>query len=210
MQIRITALSQMSGRDALVTLGTDEAVGLSPSDDCGDHERLGCSAGSLRRFERAESIRLGRGRREDSGGGRAQWAGLGKGLNSAVNSPGPIKHEAMPESSRVFRLSSAFGLAEPEKVTGLKLPIKPLTSVIECVDDVKSLHYNSIVDRSRVASRTGTVRRRCATWVEQYRLGVVVDHNFDPRMAAGRRSASSCTSGRMPQTGTSGGTAMVA
>ncbi|GEM_PF-304797 len=112
--------------------------------------------------------------------------GWGRGLTTPGNLPGPIKHEGDGRSpAGVFRLSSAFGLAEPAQASAIRLPYQPLTSLIECVDDVKSVHYNSIVDRGRVAQPDWNSSEKMREVGGQYRLGVVVDHNVDPRETGG-------------------------
>jgi L,D-peptidoglycan transpeptidase YkuD (ErfK/YbiS/YcfS/YnhG family) len=134
--------------------------------------------------------------------------GWGRGLNAPMNLSGPIKKEGDGKSpAGIFRLSSAFGLAEPGQMKSIKLPYQSLTSVIECVDDVKSVHYNSIVDRGQVPKIDWDSSEKMRAVGEQYRLGVVVDHNVDPRVAAG----GSCIFMHIwkdAKTGTSGCTAM--
>ncbi|MDB6109687.1 MAG: putative rane protein, partial [Pedosphaera sp.] len=165
--------------------------------------------GGLRRFERADEHAPWRemGSRIAVVVGR-NGLGWGRGLNAPANLPGPVKREGDGKSpAGIFRLSSAFGLGAAETIQGLKLPYQPLTSVIECVDDVKSVHYNSIVDRSGISQPDWNSSEKMREVGEQYRLGVVVDHNFDPHVAAG----GSCIFIHIwkgPKTGTSGCTAM--
>jgi L,D-peptidoglycan transpeptidase YkuD (ErfK/YbiS/YcfS/YnhG family) len=132
----------------------------------------------------------------------------GKGVNPPVDLPGPKKQEGDGKSpAGIFVLSSAFGLAEPQEVKNVKLPYQPLSSVIECVDDVQSVHYNSIVDRSKVEKVDWNSSEKMREVGEQYRWGVVVDHNTNPRLAAG----GSCIFMHIwkgSRTGTSGCTAM--
>jgi len=106
-----------------------------------------------------------------------------------------------------FRLSSAFGLAEPAKMKSVRLPYAQLTASIECVDDVKSTNYNLIVDRAKTAAPDWNSSEKMRAVGEQYRLGVVVDHNADPRENGG----GSCIFlhiWKSAKTGTSGCTAM--
>ncbi|EEF57456.1 L,D-transpeptidase family protein [Pedosphaera parvula] len=132
----------------------------------------------------------------------------GKGLNPPVDLPGPHKKEGDGKSpAGMFRLSSAFGLAEPNEAKNVKLPYQPLSDLIECVDDVQSIHYNSIVDRSKVDKVDWNSSEKMREVGEQYRWGVVVDHNVNPRVAAG----GSCIFMHIwkdAKTGTSGCTAM--
>ena len=82
--------------------------------------------------------------------GRAGLA-WGKGLNAVIETAdGPAKHEGDGKSpAGIFRLSSAFGRDAASAIPGLKLPYQQLTAAIECVDDSKSAHYNSIVNRAK-------------------------------------------------------------
>ncbi len=132
--------------------------------------------------------------------------GWGRGLNPATVLPGPVKHEGDGKSpAGVFALSSAFGLEE--KVKGMKLPYQHLTSAIECVDDAKSAHYNTILDRDHAGAVDWNSSEKMRAVGECYRLGVVVDHNTDPREPGG----GSCVFVHIwkdAKTGTSGCTAM--
>jgi D-alanyl-D-alanine dipeptidase len=133
--------------------------------------------------------------------------GWGRGLNPPANLPGPIKHEGDGKSpAGIFRLSSAFGLVESAKVQPLKLPYQYLSDGIECVDDTNSAYYNSIVDRAKTVPADWNSSEKMST-VAQYRLGVVVEHNTDPREPGG----GSCIFIHIwagPDKGTSGCTAM--
>ena len=132
--------------------------------------------------------------------------GWGRGLNPAVSLPGPVKKEGDGKSpAGVFLLGSAFGLEEAVK--GIKLPYQHLTSAIECVDDVKSEHYNTILDRDRAGKVDWNSSEKMQSVGECYRLGVVVEHNSEPRVAGG----GSCVFlhiWKTPTTPTSGCTAM--
>ena len=108
--------------------------------------------------------------------------GWGRGLNPAPDLPGPVKKEGDKKSpAGVFSLSSAFGLAAPGQSKGIKLPYVQLTSGIECVDDEKSTHYNSIVDRGGISQPDWNSSEKMREVGAQYQWGVVVDHNADPR-----------------------------
>jgi D-alanyl-D-alanine dipeptidase len=134
--------------------------------------------------------------------------GWGRGLNPPANRPGPVKHEGDGKSpAGIFRLSSAFGLAEPARMNSLRLPYVQLTATIECVDDVKSTNYNSIVDRGKFTAPDWNSSEKMRDVGAQYRLGVVVDHNISPRENGG----GSCIFLHIwkdARTGTSGCTAM--
>ncbi len=110
--------------------------------------------------------------------------GWGRGLNPPYHLPGPVKKEGDGKSpAGIFRLSSAFGLAAPGAVKNIRLPYRQLTDGVECVDDVKSEHYNSIVDRAATARPDWDSSEKMRAITVQYRLGIVVDHNTDPREA---------------------------
>jgi D-alanyl-D-alanine dipeptidase len=134
--------------------------------------------------------------------------GWGRGLHPTNQLAGPIKKEGDGKSpAGIFHLSSAFGLEPLEKVAFVHLPYQQLLSPIECVDDVKSTNYNKIVDRDHVSKVDWDSSEKMREIGEQYRLGVVVDHNFNPRNSGG----GSCIFMHIwkdEKTGTSGCTAM--
>ena len=112
--------------------------------------------------------------------------GWGRGVNPEVTLAGPRKKEGDGRSpAGIFHLGDAFGLAPTAQVHDLKLPYLQLNPDIECVDDVKSVRYNSIVNRHEVLSVDWNSSEHMSTVVPQYRLGVVVEHNFDPRVSGG-------------------------
>ena len=88
----------------------------------------------------------------------------------------PVKREGDGKSpAGIFELGTAFGYA-PQPLQGLKMPYLNLTPSIECVDDIHSKHYNSIVDRSVVAPDWNS-SEHMRNAGESYRWGIVVDHN---------------------------------
>ncbi|MBA4146963.1 MAG: L,D-transpeptidase family protein [Verrucomicrobia bacterium] len=132
----------------------------------------------------------------------------GKGVHPA-QSGGPQKREGDGKApAGIFKLSSAFGSEPLEKVKGVKLPYLPLDSMIECVDDVKSTYYNSIVDRKEIEKPDWGSSEKMLAIGAEYRLGIVVDHNFSPR----KQGDGSCIFihiWKNKKTGTAGCTAMV-
>lgn len=132
----------------------------------------------------------------------------GRGLNPSFHLPGPEKKEGDGKSpAGIFRLSSAFGLAAPDAVKQIRMPYQQLTEGIECVDDAQSEHYNSIVDRKATAKPDWNSSEKMRSVGARYRLGIVVDHNTDPREPGG----GSCIFLHIWQdakTGTTGCTAM--
>jgi L,D-peptidoglycan transpeptidase YkuD (ErfK/YbiS/YcfS/YnhG family) len=82
----------------------------------------------------------------------------------------------------IFALSSAFGAAT--KPAFVKLPYTKLIETTECVDDVKSSHYNRIVDRMKVGNFDWKSSEKMLAVGAEYDLGVFVEHNSE-RMAGG-------------------------
>ena len=88
----------------------------------------------------------------------------------------PLKREGDGKSpAGVFALGSAFGYAA-QPLPGLKMRYRTLTPTVECVDDVRSAHYNRIVDRSVVAADWNSSEHMRDAG-ESYVWGMVVDHN---------------------------------
>ncbi|MFN7947344.1 MAG: L,D-transpeptidase family protein [Blastocatellia bacterium] len=104
----------------------------------------------------------------------------GSGLHAPQHGSGPVKKEGDGKSpAGIFRLSSAFGYASAAEAGAIKLPYTHLTGTIECVDDVKSEHYNTILDRNS-ASVDWNSSEKMREQKDYYRWGVVVDHNAAP------------------------------
>ncbi len=136
--------------------------------------------------------------------------GWGSGVQPETNSQtaGPRKKEGDGRSpAGIFKLGDAFGLAAASELPNLKLPYLQLNPDIECVDDVKSTHYNRIVNRREVASVDWNSSEHMREVGAQYRIGVVVEHNFEPRIA-GVGSCIFMHIWKDARTGTSGCTAM--
>ena len=89
----------------------------------------------------------------------------------------------------------------------LKLPYLQVTDAIECVDDVQSKRYNSIVDRNQIGEVDWKSFEKMLAIGEQYRLGLVVDHNVAPGIA-GEGSCIFIHIWKGDGSGTSGCTAM--
>lgn len=133
--------------------------------------------------------------------------GLGRGLVRLNLRGAPIKKEGDDRApAGIFRLSTAFGYAPARSATWVKLPYLALTKRIEGIDDPRSLYYNRLVDRSKVAKidwRSSEQMRRDDVL---YKWGIVVDHN-----AAARPGAGSCIFlhvWKSPSSPTAGCTAM--
>ncbi|MBX7173275.1 MAG: L,D-transpeptidase family protein [Pyrinomonadaceae bacterium] len=75
----------------------------------------------------------------------------------------------------ILRLTSIFGSRDQK----FKLPFTKLVESTECVDDVKSTHYNQIVDKYQVGNFDWNSSEKMLAVGEQYELGVFVAHNSD-------------------------------
>lgn len=133
--------------------------------------------------------------------------GWGEGLHdSSIYKPQqPIKREGDGKSpAGVFKLASIFGVADNPDF--LKMPYTKLAETTECVDDVSSKNYNSIVDNKQVAV-DWTSSEKMLSIGERYVWGVTVSHNSAPRQS-GKGSCIFLHVWGDAQTGTSGCTAM--
>ncbi|MDQ3283869.1 MAG: hypothetical protein M3Q69_20900 [Acidobacteriota bacterium] len=93
---------------------------------------------------------------------------------------GPVKREGDGRApAGVFTLGTAFGFDERGET---KLPWMMLRSTTECVDDAKSAHYNTLVERGANADWDSSEKMRA---IDDYRYGVVVEHNTPPERGAG-------------------------
>ena len=133
--------------------------------------------------------------------------GWGRGLHEPATLQ-PQKKEGDGKSpAGIFRLSSAFGFAPPSQMKFLKLPYLQVTAALECVDDVQSVRYNTITDNTQILNPDWKSSEKMLEMGEQYRLGIVVDHNTTPR-AAGKGSCIFIHIWKGDGSGTSGCTAM--
>lgn len=104
----------------------------------------------------------------------------------------------------IFSLSTAFGTAD--RSGKINLPYTKLEPSTECVDDVKSTHYNRIVDRVKVGNFDWKSSEKMLEIVPQYDLGVFVEHNREKQKGAG--SCIFLHIWKNAETGTAGCTAM--
>ena len=97
----------------------------------------------------------------------------------------PVKHEGDGRSpAGAFALDTAFGFDIRQIVPWVRLPYVQLRTTTECVDDARSAHYNTIVDRDSVARVDWGSSERMRE-IEQYAYGVHVAYNAPPRPARG-------------------------
>jgi D-alanyl-D-alanine dipeptidase len=92
----------------------------------------------------------------------------------------PRKHEGDGKApAGIFPLDTAFGFEPRESLPGLRLPYVQLTAGTDCVDDVASAHYNTVVDKAAVTSVDWQSAERMRE-VAQYKIGVTVGYNKPP------------------------------
>ena len=110
----------------------------------------------------------------------------GAGLNELPSDTGRLLLKTEGDGKApagIFALTSAFGSsAKPEFV---KLPFTKLEKFTECVDDVKSSHYNKIVDRMKVGNFDWKSSEKMLEVGEPYDLGVFVAHNSERQAGGG-------------------------
>lgn len=167
--------------------------------------------GTLRRFERRSARSAWRpvGEPVPVVVGRSGLA-WGIGLHGeAAPADGPVKREGDGRApAGAFQLGSAFGYAPAAGVPWIRLPYVHSTESWRCVDDVKSVHYNRVVDSAAVTKDwTGNVERMRLD-SDQYRLGVVVEHNWAAQTRPGGGSCIFLHIWKAPDSGTAGCTAM--
>jgi D-alanyl-D-alanine dipeptidase len=143
------------------------------------------TSGTLRRYER------------DQPG--AAWRPVGASIPIVVGQTGlawddafgiaapgePVKREGDGKSpAGAFALDTAFGFDIRQIVSRIRLPYVQLKTSTECVDDSRSVHYNTIVDRGAVEKVDWTSAERMRA-IDQYVFGVHVAYNAPPRAGRG-------------------------
>lgn len=110
----------------------------------------------------------------------------GRGLWEVASGATPIKHEGDGKApAGVFTLGTAFGYEPPSAMPALSYPYSQMDSTCKCVDDSLSHFYNEIVRKDQVSSVDWTSAEEMKRRDELYHLGVVVNHNVDPKVPAG-------------------------
>ena len=147
-------------------------------------------SGTMQRFER--------------GGSHDKWTAVGQPFPIVVGKTGlawgdglvtneqlgadagdPVKREGDGKApAGVFSLGTAFGY-EPQLLAGSRMSYTHLTQSVECVDDVKSQHYNRIVDRQNISAPDWNSSEQMLRNDELYHWGVYVDHNAKPTRPGG-------------------------
>ena len=138
------------------------------------------TSGTMRRYERDAA---GRSWREVGAAVPIVVGRTGLAWDEAIaNSAGtgPVKREGDGRSpAGAFALDTAFGFDIRQIVPWVRLPYVQLRQPTECVDDPRSAHYNTIVDRSSVARVDWSSAERMRE-IEQYAFGVHVAYNAAP------------------------------
>ena len=133
-------------------------------------------------------------RDDGTGGWRAERRGVpvvvgrtglawGIGFESYAGAGDPVKHEGDGRSpAGAFPLDTVFGFAGRDIMSWVRLPYVPLDQGSDCVDDVTSTHYNTVVNRQAVP-RVDWNSAEHMRAIDQYRLGVIVGYNAAPPRA---------------------------
>ncbi|NWF90834.1 MAG: L,D-transpeptidase family protein [Ignavibacteriaceae bacterium] len=107
--------------------------------------------------------------------------GWGRGLHQIDSSLLPVKVEGDGKSpAGVFTLSYAFGYAKVETMKNLKFPYIEVTSMLECIDDVKSKYYNQLVNNNEADTIDWQSSEKMYFADVYYEQGIVVDQNINP------------------------------
>jgi zinc D-Ala-D-Ala dipeptidase len=143
------------------------------------------TSGTLRRYVRAS--------------GTGAWRAVGAAVPIVVGRTGvawddsqvqpakgePVKREGDGRSpAGAFALDTAFGFDIRQIASWVRLPYVQLRTTTECVDDDRSVHYNTIVNRDSVARVDWSSSERMRE-IEQYAYGVHVAYNAPPRPSRG-------------------------
>ncbi len=110
----------------------------------------------------------------------------GAGLNELPSDTGRLLMKTEGDGKApagIFSLTESFGTKE--KPDFIKLPFLRLGEYTECVDDVKSTHYNRIVDRMKVGIFDWNSSEKMLAVGAEYDLGITVAHNTNPVNAGG-------------------------
>lgn len=129
----------------------------------------------------------------------------GDGLSLPLRHDGPTKKEGDGKApAGLFALTSLFGYAAQPSFA--HMPYITATPTVECVDDIASPHYNTIVDTQDIP-KTWISSENMLRRDDLYREGVVVAHNSNPPLS-GRGSCIFLHLWSGPDSTTAGCTAM--
>jgi L,D-peptidoglycan transpeptidase YkuD (ErfK/YbiS/YcfS/YnhG family) len=135
------------------------------------------STGTLERYEREDGAawhRVGEPAPVNVGRNGMGW---GRGLHAAEQ-PGPVKREGDGRApAGVFSLALAFGAAEELPPESKGFPYLHTLPSTYCVEDVRSKHYNQIIDASEVKMTSWERWSEMLRADGLFRWGIVVRHN---------------------------------
>lgn len=107
----------------------------------------------------------------------------GIGLHGRIMKDGPVKHEGDGKApAGVFRLRGVFGYEPLDSTKWLNMPYTHVDSCIECVDDINSKYYNTIIDDRKVLDKDWNSSEIMQLSDNEYEWGIFVDHNYAPRL----------------------------
>ncbi|MGC3976203.1 MAG: hypothetical protein QM771_17725 [Nitrospira sp.] len=139
-----------------------------------------------------------------------QGMGWGKGLHGEALGDGPAKKEGDGRSpAGVFPIEKGFGHALAKELSGIRLPYRPLTQTLLCIDDVSSALYNQIIEPDEHPGWDWNGTERMSRHYELYKWGLVIEHNAHPPIS-GSGSCIFLHVWRGPSVVTGGCTAMAA
>jgi D-alanyl-D-alanine dipeptidase len=172
----------------LVAIGCQSQTRISPRPLINGSQQLvvvtttdwSSTTGSMRRFERTSSTSAWQSidQPEPVVVGRT---GIAWGIGfDGVSTEGPHKREGDGKSpAGIFPLDTVFGFAPRDSMQTVRLPYAQLLPTTDCVDDIASSHYNTVVDRTSVAHVDWTSAEHMRQ-VGQYEMGVIVGYNAIP------------------------------
>ncbi|MDO9548191.1 MAG: L,D-transpeptidase family protein [Candidatus Marinimicrobia bacterium] len=104
--------------------------------------------------------------------------GWGRGLHQIPDDGNPVKQEGDGKSpAGVFRLEEAFGFPTIEEMGELKIPYRPVTEYLECIDDTKSQYYTQLLEKDNVELVDWDSSERIHRSPNAYHYGIMVEHN---------------------------------
>jgi len=139
----------------------------------------------LRRFERAPGgawNEVGSEVRVNIGRTGLAWS---QGFTLSPKPVGPVKREGDGKApAGLFRLTAVFAY-DPAEVVPTAMPVLHARRDLLCIDDAKSKYYNRIVRADANLAKDWDSAEDMLRRDEQYRVGVVVDHNHNGALSEG-------------------------
>jgi len=112
--------------------------------------------------------------------------GWGRGLHSSLWIDGPHKTEGDGRSpAGIFKLGDAFGFPPAGELPELKIPYRPVSDILECIDDVNSSHYGKLIEREAEISVDWQSSEIIIHSPRAYYLSVVIEHNTEKPIKGG-------------------------